>query len=200
VLAAVTEALGLGVEPLDIVALSLGAAQLYLPQSKPGDAPSPLLLTRSKAWWPHDLSNVAGAILDDPPDAASFLAHVMTGSGEGLTLTLPSGGRVNSRIVRMNPLISPVMRGGKWCAPGDWTMAQFSFVADLEMDAVQEREVQAIMQYADLWLNDDAPNQPVRLDGNTLECELGQSTFQDALQAWKLLSHCPAHPWSESLL
>jgi uncharacterized protein len=49
-----------------------------------------------------DLKKLATAILDDPPDIASYLAHVMTGSGSGVRAP------ARSRIVRMNPLMSPV--------------------------------------------------------------------------------------------
>lgn len=46
-------------------------------------------------------------------DIATFLAHVMTGSGIGLNKP-----PADSRIVRMNPLISPVKNAGAWSAAG----------------------------------------------------------------------------------
>src|SRR5438309_2206695 len=83
-----------------------------------------------------------------------------------------------ARIVRMNPLISPVRDGvDDWKAPGNMTAAQFTFLADLDLDAIQQHEVDAIAEYADLWLRNDAPNQPIRMNGDTLERELGYIRF-----------------------
>ncbi|HLJ19681.1 MAG TPA: hypothetical protein VKU84_05760, partial [Stellaceae bacterium] len=125
-------------------------------------------------------------ILDDPPDVASFIAHVMTGGAAGL----PKG--IESRIVRMNPLISPVKVAGIWTAPGDLTAAQFTHLADLDMDAIAQPDVDAISELADLWLKDEARNQPIRMDGDTLQREVGPDRFSGALAAWQALTSPPA--------
>jgi hypothetical protein len=65
--------------------------------------------------------------------------------------------------------------------------AQFTFLAKLDMDAVAQSEVDAISSYADLWLQSIAPNQPIRMNGDTLNCELGQTTFQAAVDAWNAI-------------
>jgi len=52
------------------------------------------------------------------------------------------------------------------------------------MDALEQDDVMRIYDYADLWLQDVAPNQPIRKDGDTLKCELGQETFSGAKAAW----------------
>ena len=122
---------------------------------------------------PTDLHKLASSIVDDPPDIATYLAHVMTGSG--------------NRIVRMNPLVSPVRKAGAWTPPGAMTAAQFTYLAGLDMDAVPQAQVEAICNYADLWVQNIAPNQPIRMDGDTLACELGQTTFEDAAAAWKAI-------------
>src|SRR5271157_4408565 len=119
---------------------------------------------------------------DDPPDIATFLAHVMTGRGKGVKLP------ADSRIVRMSPLIRPVKkRNGTWSAPGSMTAAEFAYLANLDLDAIEQRQVDAISSYADLWLKNVAPNQPIRMDGKTFKCELGQSTFRNAVRAWKAI-------------
>lgn len=187
VLAAVAEAIGIGVPPEQIVALSVGTGRIARPLQPADTPPSPLFQPIGKVSWHGDLEKVAGAILNDPPDAASFYAHLMTGSGAGLEATLPDGRPVDSRIVRMNPLMSPVPQDGKWKAPGDLTDGQFGFLVNLNLDAIHPCEVNAITHYADLWLADQAPNQPVRMDGATLTCEIGQASFKDALAAWKAL-------------
>jgi hypothetical protein len=67
------------------------------------------------------------------------------------------------------------------------TADEFAYLASLDMDAVEQPEVDAIIAYADLWLAGVAPNQPLRMDGDTLEPELGGGTFQEALAAWNAI-------------
>jgi len=177
--AAVTEAIGIGQDPLNLAALSLGTASVALPYTDP--AQPPFTQPLSPTGFPHDLAKLAGAIVDDPPDFATFLAHVLTASGAGLTPPQP-----NSRIVRMNPLISPVPGpDGNFIAPGSISADDFQALANLDMDAILQPQVDSITAYADLWLNDQAPNQPIRMDSTTLTPELGQSTFSAALAAWE---------------
>jgi hypothetical protein len=71
-----------------------------------------------------------------------------------------------------------------WTAPGSMTAAQFTYLANIGMDAVQQAEVDAISQYTSLWLQSAAPNQPIRMHGSTLAPEIGQATFGGALAAW----------------
>jgi uncharacterized protein len=183
VLAAVSEAIVRRRDPMDIVALSIGTGSVALRQQPPGQPPSPYLQAVAATGLAADLRKLATAILDDPPDIATFLAHVMTGSGQGLDRP-----PADSRIVRMNPLISPVEnQAGDWSAPGLMTADQFAYLASLDMDAVEQPEVDAIVAYADLWLASVAPNQPLRMDGDTLKPELGEGTFQEALAAWNAI-------------
>lgn len=181
VLAAVTEAIVRGQSPTDIAALSIGTALVALPKALPGEDDSPYTQQLVDPGVVTDLRKLAGSIIDDPPDIATFLAHVMTGSGNGLKPP------ADSRIVR-NPLISPVKDdAGDWSAPGSMTEEQFTYLAGLDMDAIEQSEVDAISDYADLWLQGIAPNQPIRMNGDTLEPELGQSTFRRAQAAWQAI-------------
>src|SRR5205807_4717283 len=84
VLAGVTEAIVKGQKPRDIVVLSIGAGSVALPGQQPGQPSSPYVLPIIDAGIITDLRKIAATILDDPPDIATFLAHVMTGSGIGL--------------------------------------------------------------------------------------------------------------------
>lgn len=179
VLAAVTEAIGLGTDPDQIRALSLGTANVVLPLADPSAPASPYLQSRAIPGVVADLKKLATAILDDPPDMATFLAHVMTGMASGLAAGL------KSRIVRMNPLIMPVKdAGGNWTAPGGMTSAQFSYLAGLDMDAIQQSEVDFIAAFAALWIAGKVPNQPIRMDGDTLALELGDASYPDAKARW----------------
>jgi hypothetical protein len=68
---------------------------------------------------PNDLKKLATAIVDDPPDAASFIAHAMTGGNVGLVA------HTVGRLVRMSPLISPILANNVWTPPAEWSLAQF---------------------------------------------------------------------------
>ena len=181
VLAGVTEAITTTREFEQVVALSLGSASVALPWPQPGQEDSPYVRQRSAEGLVNDLRKLSSAILDDPPDMATFLAHVMTGSGAGVVAA-----GVDSQIVRMNPLISPVWDGSalQWKAPAGLPLAQFQALAALEMDAVEQQDVETIADYADQWLKDQVLNQPVRMDGDTLHPEIGQPTFSAAKAAW----------------
>jgi hypothetical protein len=179
VMAAVAEALALNVQPKDLAVLSLGTANVALPWPTAANSAAPYVQTPTQQGFVNDLRKIAGSILDDPPDIASYLAHVMSGAGAGMT------GAVNSRIVRMNPLISPVMgANGQWTAPASMTAAQFAYLASIPMDALEQAQINYIIAYAQDWLASVAPNQPVRMDGDTLAAEIGQTTFQTAAAAW----------------
>jgi hypothetical protein len=181
VLAAITEAIMKGQNPTNIAVLSIGTASVALPWPEQGQPVSPYVQEIVEPGFVPDLRKLA-SILTDPPDIATFLAHVMTGSGIGLNQ--PAS---DSRIVRMNPLISPVKSAGAWSAPGYMSAAQFKYLAELDIDAVEQPQVEAISQYADLWVQGLAPNQPIRMNGDTLDPELGQPRFGSALAAWNAI-------------
>jgi hypothetical protein len=186
ILAAVTEAIVMGQTPQEIVALSLGTGTVVLPSPTPQDPPnSPYVRKVEEPGLVADLRKLATAILDDPPDVASFLAHVMTGGGAGLAAP------TQSRIVRMNPMISPLGEPGQWRAPGPpqapMTAAQFTYMTRLDMDAVEPAQVAAIAAFAELWIGGNVSNQPLRMNGDTLAPELGAASFQDAAAAWRQL-------------
>jgi hypothetical protein len=186
VLAAVAEAIVMGQTPAEITALSLGTGTVRLPWPSPQDpAKSPYVLAVDEPGLVIDLHKLATSILDDPPDSASFLAHVMTGGSAGLPAP------AQSRIVRMNPLISPLGQPGAWRPPGPqdapMTAAQFRYLANLDMDATEQQQVSAIADFADLWIKGYARNQPIRMDGDTLKLELGYASFEEATGVWKKL-------------
>ena len=182
VLAAVTEAIGMDRDPASLAVLSIGTGSVALRWPEPRQDSSPYVQPILEHGIVPDLRKVATSIIDDPPDIATFLAHVMTGRGKGVKLP------ADSRIVRMSPLIRPVKkRNGTWSAPGSMTAAEFAYLANLDLDAIEQRQVDAISSYADLWLKNVAPNQPIRMDGKTFKCELGQRRFGDAVGSWEAI-------------
>jgi uncharacterized protein len=183
--AAVIESIVLGNSPQDIHVLGLGTATVALPLA-PLDGPaSPLEAPRMKSSVPNDLKKLASAIVDDPPDAASFIAHAMTGGNVGLHPP------VISRVVRMSPLICPLpAAGGGWTPPRGWSVAQFQYLCQIDMDAVMPIEIRFINDYCTFWLEDRAPNQPIRSNGRTFDPqspEIGYAKFSEAMIAWRAL-------------
>jgi len=186
VLAGVTEAVTLGNDPANVIALSLGTATVVWPWPQAGEEDSPYVQQPSPIGLVNDLSKLAGSILDDPPDLATFVAHVLTGSGAGLPDPL------KSRIVRMSPLVSPIKdANGAWRPPAGMMLAQFKLFAKTPMDAVAQSDAQAIANYAKSWLADQTYNQSIRMNTDTLECELGQLLYSAAKAAWNGLSALP---------
>jgi hypothetical protein len=183
--AAVVESIVLGHSAEDIHVLALGTGSVSLPLAAVGAPSSPFEAPRAESTLPTDINKLATAILDDPPDAATFIAHTITGGKAGLQAPIVS------RVVRMSPLISPLpARAGKWKAPAGWSAAQFQYLSKIGMDAVQQIEVAYIEDYCLAWLDDQAPNQPIRMNGkkfDPMKPEIGYAKFSEAQTAWRQL-------------
>ncbi len=171
ILAAVTEAMTLGIPPQKIAALSLGTGSVHLPPGAKGQGASAFIAPWQDSNLKNDLEELAASILDDPPDSASFIAHIMTRSGGEIPLP------AKSRVVRMNPLVSPVLQNETLVAPGTMTPAAFQALTKIDMDAILPAEVTAIAAYADLWLGGKAPNQLLHSDGETLAQKAADQTI-----------------------
>jgi patatin-like phospholipase/acyl hydrolase len=182
---AVVEAVVLGHAPSDLRILSLGTATVSLPLAPAGAPPSPLLAQRPTPSLLTDLEKLATAILDDPPDAATFIAHALTGGNAGLQQG------VVSRVVRMSPLIAPFpLADGVWAPPAGWSLAQFQHLCGIGLDAILQSDIAFIDDYCTFWLQDRAPNQPIRGDGvtsNPDKPEIGYAKFSEAKAAWSTL-------------
>jgi len=179
-LAAVTEAIGRGQKPTDIIVLSLGTGTVSLPTRSPKDpTDSPFIRPPGKTGLLTDIHRLATSIMDDPPDVATFLAHVMTGGDTNIA------GSPASRVVRMNPKISPVGAPGAWGPPGKMTDQQFKDISTLAVDALEQKDVDKIAAYTELWLKGEVPNQPIREDTTTMKLELGSATFKEAASLWQ---------------
>jgi patatin-like phospholipase len=184
VLAAVTEAIVLGNSPADIRALSIGTGTPRLPGPPAQHPSSPMMEATSPQGFPIDLAKLAGSVTDDPPDVATFLAHVMTGGPAGVPAP------ADSRIVRLNPMISPVQDAATntWKPPGAWTSEQFEYLTtQIHLDALVQGDVDYISSLAGWWIADAVANQPMRMHADTLELELGYPTFSKAWTAWNAI-------------
>ena len=186
ILGAVIEALANGVQPEDIQVLSIGTGSVRRPLVPSGSADSSGVMQSRQASNPRDdLKELAGSIIDDPPDAATFTAYV------ALRQSIPDSnqpGSTSSSIVRMNPMVQPVQKpDGSWVSPAGLPVAEFNAVANLDMDAVRQVDVKRIQDLCALWMADKVPNQPIRSNSENFHCEIGHGTFSQAKAAWTKL-------------
>jgi predicted acylesterase/phospholipase RssA len=184
VLAAVTEALANGVPPEEIAVLSLGSASLALPEAPAAQAASPgLVLQRRPPGLVRDLVELATAVLADPPDSATFIAHTI------LSRRMPGPGEILDRgpLVRMSPLIQPVRDAqGRLAFPRGLPEADFNRLKKIDMDATEPGQVDLLDRFGALWLADAIPNQPIRAD-RELRVDIGHRWFSGAEAAWRAL-------------
>ncbi len=156
--------------------LTIGTGNVVLPlaQGMPGEN-GVYMSPRPRSNLKDDVIKLASSILDDPPDAATFHAHVMLGC------PMPTAGTalpINDRVLRLNPLIQPVLiNGTTWDFPPGLSSDAFKAIRDLEMDAVEQADVDRIDAFCTLWLNGAIPNQPIRANGRTLQPEIGYARY-----------------------
>ena len=177
--------------------LSLGTGNVFLPlrQRSPKREDDCLVTPPTEPGLVADLKKLATSILSDPPDSASFIAHLVLG---GRVPTNRADIVGDGPVVRMNPLIQPVLgTGGEWLFPRavrgpdcEWGAMPkgaakaldekaFSQLVKLDMDAMKTDEIACIENFAQQWFLDHVPNQPIRV-GRMLECEIGHRWFSDA--------------------
>jgi len=186
VLAAVVEALAnRGAEADDIRVLSIGTRAVAQPLTTEGAAP-PMGQVPDSASVLSALKKVATVIFDDPPDAASFHAHV------ALRQPMPPAGGTSSdgKVVRLCPLLRPVWDSdsGDWKLPGGLSGSTFQALLDIELDAMTERELGLINKMCDLWIADEILNQPIRM-GERFRCDIGHEKFSEAAAHWKRIAY-----------
>jgi hypothetical protein len=177
VLAGVVEALAAGAPAASVSAFSLGTASVYLPRD--GRAVDDiLLLPTQRTSITGDIAVLGQSIIDDPPDAASFQAHV------ALDQRLPARAGdwiADSSVVRLNPLIQPwrANESQPWDFPKGFDRNEFERLLALEVDALRQVDIKLIQKLAQSWIDGDVPNQPIRTNAR-LECEIGHAKFKQA--------------------
>ncbi len=196
VLAAVTEALANGqgrIAHQDIRVLSIGTGAVTLPiVARPTPEELGLVDAPARHGLFTDLRELSESILDDPPDSATFEAWIMLGNP---VPSLPTGKLLASELrqlpepvslVRMNPLVRPVKDVHRnWQPPAGLSREEFAKLANIDLDARVPDDVTLIAQYARAWLNDEAPNQPIRENPYTFDARIGHILFSEALEAWQ---------------
>jgi hypothetical protein len=166
-----------------IRALSIGTGNVVLPPALGQTNEDPDLVAPHQASTIlSDLKKMASSILDDPPDAATFHAHIMLGGPlPQSTADIPAA----SPIVRMNPLIQP-LRGPDevpWLLPEGLDRPGFVSLCNIPMDATDPNDIKQIQNLANLWFANAVPNQPIRANATTLQAEIGHGRHQLAKAA-----------------
>lgn len=185
-MAGITDLLSDGVRAEDLVVLSLGTGTVKLPANQPPPptpAPPPALaeVLKPPGVLP-DLEKAAGCITDDPPDTATFTAHVLIASARNEDPTQVG------QVVRLSPVVRPILAGGAWNLPPGLSADQFEGLTRLGMDAVQQAEVDLITALGQSWLADGARNQPIRMNSDDLSSSLGEELYSGAKTRWSALS------------
>jgi uncharacterized protein len=185
VMAGVVELLGKIPKPEVIRALSIGTGNVFLPLGVKGGNSFGLYKMPQKPGLINDIDLLAHAIINDPPDAASFTAHVVLGG----KLPVNSDPVTDGSVVRMNPLVQPIKAADeeaefRWELP-DFSVKEFIRLSELDLDAVDQYDVNLIKKLAHHWLVDVAMNQPMRANGETLKCEIGHDKYSKALAQWR---------------
>ena len=180
VLAAVIEAMSEYPQRAQAVrVLSIGTGAIMHARSADG-APEPFARRASTGLWAQ-LRKVAGAVLADPPSAATFHAHMAL---ERARLPeLPT----TSRVVRLSPLIRPWRdRERTWHPPRGLSTTEFTNLTEMAGDTMRRADLALIEKVANLWLDGFVENEPV-LIGSSPSFGIGDSTFEQAHAHWRAL-------------
>ncbi|MFL5773846.1 MAG: patatin-like phospholipase family protein [Flavisolibacter sp.] len=127
----------------------------------------------------HDIQKVAGSILSDPPDSASFIA---------CAFLHPSLQTDSPNLVRINPCISPILVDGIYQPATVYKNDELSFkkLLDIDMDAIEDSEIELIKDLCKKFITDSdpcIPNQYIR--GDRKSDRLGFGTYREAKKRWK---------------
>jgi hypothetical protein len=190
VMAGLIEAVALKNQPTEVIALSLGTGTFRLvPIGTTPAAPSNLMAQEGSPNPLADIQKLAGAINDDPPDAASYAAYVMMGNDPAK----PPPANKPPTMVRLTTCIQPTLVDDRWIVPPVLSADQFQRLGQLHLDAVAPADLRLLEAAGLHWLAGDIANQPVR-SGPRLTCQVGFPTFPKGHAAWRKLAGLPNPP------
>jgi predicted acylesterase/phospholipase RssA len=164
----------------EITAVSLGTGSVALPLG-PTSGDANLVRPRPASTLTRDLAKLATSIVDDPPDAASFHAHILLGGALPRDEQHPV---TTGPVVRLSPLLQPFpgTNGRPWDYPPGLDQTQFADLCKLDVDAIEPESVKLIECLRQAWHDDKARNQPIRANGKTLAAEIGHGLYSEAKQ------------------
>lgn len=159
VMAGVVEAIANGTSPARIQIVSIGTGSVPELPSEPPKEPGVV----------NDIRQAALAVLDDPPDIATFVAHVVLGGkvpqAEGDVVE-------DGPVIRLNPVAS--------VGRGQVSADEFKKLSELELDAVKQDDVKLIRGLCEKWIEGRTPNQPIRPASGDAPADVGNDTFAEA--------------------
>src|SRR5215203_2164794 len=129
-----------------------------------------------------EIAKMAQSILSDPPDSATFIAYSI----------LNRGLANNANLVRINPCVTPQLdkASNEYVLPEVYKseIEKFMSIMDLDMDAVEDKQVDLIADLAKKFIVDDPalphlPNQFIRGEKEGNE-RLGCGSYREAKQRW----------------
>ena len=133
----------------------------------------------------NDAKKSAGSILSDPPDSATFIA---------CSLLNPGLANDTGNLVRINPLMMPVLNGDIYDYPKVYQQDQANFIKlmDLDFDNTEKSGIDLMTTMCDRFIlpgkgEDCLPNQLIRgvYDPDDKEKNyLGHPTYWDAKEKW----------------
>lgn len=196
VLAGIAEVLANGVEASAIRVLSIGSGGVVLPLAGGNEdfETAKLVQPRPRPGRAGDLRRLAAAMIEDPPDPMSLIAHLTLGQAVPAS---PDASVATGTLVRMNPLLQPIRTPGGWVRPAGLNEAdeggdEFLRLRQIAYDTVDEGEIALIRKFCRLWLNDAVVNQPIRANADTFDCEIGHRWYSEAKAQWQTLMEPPA--------
>lgn len=180
VMAAVTEALVLGVKSEDIIVTSLGTGAIIPLGLDEGDS-----VPLEKAFYYAEnvqpsfrvnLRRCSNGLLERPPDVATTMAW---------TLLTKGGEEATGNYFRFNPVIRGVKEGLSVRPPKGFTEKDFKRLMKLEPDVKKLSDVALIVRLAEAWMSE-----PSEIPNQCLSCGeegwyfMGHRTFSEALSDW----------------
>ncbi len=191
-LAAAVEALIAGTARDEVQILALGTGTVRLaPADHPAQARPEYRVGRKPVSLTNDITKLAEAIVDDPPDAASYIAYITLGNP-----VHPPPASGSGAIVRLNASVQPVLNavGSAWQAPSGLDPKDFVALTVTDVDATGPDDVATIERLGRAWIAGGVPNQPIRMGMPDLTCELGDATFAAGAARWKAMTDAPSPP------
>ncbi len=185
VLAAVAEALvNRTAEVDDFRVLSLGTGATAQSSTTDG-APPPLGKPPDSTSALRGVIKVATAAFADPPDAATFHAHVALRQ----PMPLAGGPATAGNVVRLSPLVRPVwdQDDARWRLPRGLSESEFQALIDMPLDAMRAQDIALTWKMWRLWASDDIPNQPIRM-GEHMSCDIGHAQYSEAVAHWQRIA------------
>jgi uncharacterized protein len=197
VLAGVTEALAAGHSPQDIGVLAIGTSTVYARQPSSGGSTGLFAPLKRFA---TDLTKAGKLIIADPPDAHTFISHVILRGGMPASAT--ECPEMRTAVVRMNPVVQVVFDPARqeFAHPEGWSPKDFDRLKTLDIATTDDADVELIGRFADEWMSGRWYNQPIRAGGALHEavsgtgataetatatvCEIGHPFYLDAKHAW----------------